>query len=108
MRVAVRRVATALDHDEPLPEELVNLLDDLALALRALRHEFRSPAEDRVARGALAAVASRLEPAALGVHSLSALVIVGQLRSAVIDLLEATGMDHEQAVGLLPQASPGS
>ena len=108
MRVAVRRVAAGLDSGEPLPADLVEVLDDLALALRALRHEFRGRAEDRVAGGALVALASRLDPEALGVRSLSAIVIVGQVRSAVIDLLEVTGMDHQQARGLLPGSPPGA
>jgi hypothetical protein len=52
----------------------------------------------------LAVLAARLEPHSLGAHSLSANVIVGQVRSAVVDLLGALGMNRAQARALLPNA----
>ena len=103
MRVAIRRVAAELDSGGPLPAALPELLENLAIALRALRHEVGEPLNpDGVSAGALRALAARLDPDALDAHTLSATVIVGQLRSCVVDLLGVTGLDAGHARDVLP------
>jgi hypothetical protein len=51
-------------------------------------------------------LAGRLDPAALGVSSLSGQVVVAQLRVALIDLLEGIGLDHDRAREALPNLRP--
>jgi uncharacterized membrane protein YgaE (UPF0421/DUF939 family) len=103
VRVALRRIAAALEQDEQMPESVADVLDDLAAALGALRHETGRADPDGPAATTLAALAARLDPAALCADSLSATVVVAQLRSTVVDLLGATGVATEEARALLPR-----
>jgi uncharacterized membrane protein YgaE (UPF0421/DUF939 family) len=111
LRVAIRRTATVLDRGRAVPPGLAGVLDDLAAILRILHDQVgtstvdvpRSPRSqadppDRSSvPGALVALAGRLDPAALGASTMSSTVIVAQVRSAVVDLLEITGMDLTRA-----------
>jgi len=101
LRVAVRRIVNALETDAQMPAEIADLFDHLAEVLRTLRSEVGTA--DRLnSTAALAALAKRLDPAALEPTSLPANVVVAQLRSVVVDLLEATGTDPRQARAMLP------
>jgi uncharacterized membrane protein YgaE (UPF0421/DUF939 family) len=102
MRVAVRRIATALETGAQMPLELADIFDHLAEILRMLEGEVGQAPERMVSTTALAALAERLDPERLGVESMSANVVVAQVRSVVVDLLGATGMDEHQARALLP------
>lgn len=112
MRVGVRRIAAALDGGEQLPAGLADILDELVTGLRAMRTDLlpRPGAELRVegvgprsaAERALAGLAGRLDPVALGARTLSSTVLVAQVRSAVVDLLGAAGVEYSDARGLLP------
>ena len=108
MRVAIRRIAAVLDRGQQLPPALADILDDLSLTLRNLHEEVGSDAPDRQAGPALATLAARLDPEALGAHTMSENVVVAQVRSAVVDLLGATGMDVAHARALLPVPSSSS
>jgi uncharacterized membrane protein YgaE (UPF0421/DUF939 family) len=103
VRVALRRVAAALEQGEQMPEPVAGVLDDLAAALGALRLESGRATPDGLAATTLVALAARLDPAALCADSLSATVVVAQLRSTVVDLLGATGVATEEARALLPR-----
>jgi uncharacterized membrane protein YgaE (UPF0421/DUF939 family) len=103
LRVALRRVAAALEQGERLPEPLAGVLEDLAAALGALRHETGRARPDGLAATTLTALAARLDPEALCADSLSATVVVAQVRSTVVDLLGATGVATEEARALLPR-----
>jgi uncharacterized membrane protein YgaE (UPF0421/DUF939 family) len=103
MRVAVRRIATALETGAPMPLELADIFDHLSEILRMLEDEVGMAPERMMSTTALAALAERLDPDRLGVHSMSANVVVAQVRSVVVDLLGATGMDEHQARALLPR-----
>jgi uncharacterized membrane protein YgaE (UPF0421/DUF939 family) len=106
LRVAVRRAAYELDIGQDLPAPLAEVLDDLALALQLFRAELAlhpgAAGADGAATAALVTLAPRLDPGRLCADSLSATVVVAQLRSAVVDLLGAQGMTPERARGLLP------
>ena len=106
LRVAVRRVSYELEQGHQLPAPLAEVLDDLALALRLFRDELalnrQAAGLDGAATAALVTLAPRLDPDRLCADSLSATVVVAQLRSAVVDLLGAQGMTPERARGLLP------
>jgi uncharacterized membrane protein YgaE (UPF0421/DUF939 family) len=99
LRVLVRRVTVALESGDPLPQDLPELLDGLATQL-----DPATAADD--AAGPLIDLAGRLDPAALGVSSLSGQVVVAQLRVALIDLLEGIGLDHDRAREALPNLRP--
>jgi uncharacterized membrane protein YgaE (UPF0421/DUF939 family) len=103
LRVALRRVAAELDHGAAMPAPVADVLEDLAAALGALRHETGRTRPDGVAATTLAALAARLDPDALCADSLSATVVVAQVRSTVVDLLGATGVAREEARALLPR-----
>jgi uncharacterized membrane protein YgaE (UPF0421/DUF939 family) len=103
LRVALRRIAAALEQGEQMPEAVAGTIEDLAAALGALRHELGHAGPDGLAASTLTALAARLDPAALCADSLSATVVVAQLRSTVVDLLGATGVATEEARALLPR-----
>ena len=102
MRVAIRRIASVLDHGTQLPAALAAILDELAVALHTLEQEIGGEPRSGQARTALTELAGRLDPVELGAHSMSEFVVVGQIRSAVVDLLGATGVSIAQARELLP------
>ncbi|GAB6899727.1 FUSC family protein [Kineosporia succinea] len=102
LRVAVRRIAAALDTGQEMPMPLADVFDHLAEILHMLEGEVGTAPERMVSTTALATLAARLDPEQLGAQSLSANVVVAQVRSVVVDLLGATGMDEQQARTLLP------
>ncbi len=102
MRVAIRRIAAVLDRGQQLPPALADVLDDLSLTLHKLHDEVGRDPHGGEAPAALIALAARLDPVALGARTMSENVVVAQVRSAVVDLLGATGMDLAHARALLP------
>jgi uncharacterized membrane protein YgaE (UPF0421/DUF939 family) len=106
MRVAIRRIAAVLDRGQQLPPALADILADLAVALRKLHEEVGCDPDQGEAGAALAALAARLDPQALGAHTMSENVVVAQVRSAVVDLLGAIGVDVPHARALLPGPPP--
>jgi uncharacterized membrane protein YgaE (UPF0421/DUF939 family) len=102
MRVAIRRIAAVLDRGQQLPPALADVLDDLSLTLRKLYDEVGDDPAGGAASAALSALAGRLDPVTLGARTMSENVVVAQVRSAVVDLLGATGMDVADARALLP------
>jgi uncharacterized membrane protein YgaE (UPF0421/DUF939 family) len=95
LRVLVRRVTVALEAGQALPEQLPEILDELATQL-----DPATAADD--AAGPLIDLAGRLDPEALGAASLSGQVVVAQLRVALVDILEGIGLDHDRAREALP------
>ncbi|MET8336977.1 FUSC family protein [Streptosporangium canum] len=97
-RVLVRRTLAALGEASPPPAALAELLREVSEAALLLQLELGAGREPMLARQALLAVAARERPKNLG---FSANVIIAQLRSIAVDLLEATGMDHDAASATL-------
>ena len=85
-----------------LLEDTADALDDVALGLMAERREERE-AQMRIARLELAGIASRAHPRQLEVERLEGEALVILLRPMLVDLLEATGHEHAEAVALLPR-----
>lgn len=100
-RVLLRRTRSALADDEVFPVALpaaLRRLADAATAFAGVLAADGSPAEVReVVREAVTSV-DDLEHAGF-----SAQVVTAQLRSVAVDLLQATGLRHEQARAVLPQ-----
>lgn len=110
MRVVSRRTVSMLDHaglTEEGAEKLSSAFEELAegtLLLSRTVSETSSGDSPRmsVARDAYATVARQLHPARLSVDTLEGDTVVLLLRTMVVDLLEATGLDHDDAVAHLP------
>ncbi|WP_167583393.1 FUSC family protein [Kineococcus rubinsiae] len=103
LRVAIRRVGTALEYGEQLPPALAGAFEELAAAIRTLGEPAYPGESVPPAVGALQELAVQLGPHTLGATSLSATVVVAQLRSAVVDLLQAQGVPPEESHRLLPR-----
>lgn len=111
-RVVARRLASVINNAAlaqaaaesiaQLLEDTADALEDMARGLIAERHEERS-AQMRSARLALSEIAARTHPRQLRVERLEGEALVILLRPMVIDLLEATGYDRQEAVALLPR-----
>jgi uncharacterized membrane protein YgaE (UPF0421/DUF939 family) len=108
LRVAIRRVVITVEDtrggEDPLPDQVPRILDEVAAVLLLVPDTFR----DADGRGGdtiltrLTELSTRLDPRSLQARSLSATVIVGQVRSAVIDLFQVPGLTHPEARRRLP------
>ncbi|MFF0321833.1 aromatic acid exporter family protein [Nonomuraea angiospora] len=105
-RVLSRRTLASLGEASPPPTALAEALREVSEAALLLQLELGAGREPTLARQALLAVAARERPDGLG---FSAHVIIAQLRSVVVDLLQATGMEHEAATdSLTPLDEPAA
>ncbi|TNM64562.1 hypothetical protein FHN55_13680 [Streptomyces sp. NP160] len=100
VRVLSRRLAVATERSEVVPEELLELVDQLAAATLRLAEDLGAGRRLDDAVDALAAVglASVLVPRS----SLSADVVLAQVRSATVDLLQVAGLDGDAALARVP------
>lgn len=101
VRVLVRRAAVALWHDEEVPEDYLLLLERVAEEVRSCADELdarRLPVATRTRVIELGKARSHLEL----VRSISAVVILAQCRSILVDLLEISGMTYADAREALP------
>ncbi|MBB2902445.1 uncharacterized membrane protein YgaE (UPF0421/DUF939 family) [Kineococcus radiotolerans] len=103
VRVALRRVETALRYDEAMPDSLAEALESLAASVRAVGEPPYPGETVPPSVGGLQELAVTLGPRTLGAESLSATVVVAQLRSTVVDLLQAQGVSAADAHRLLPR-----
>ncbi|MBF8187532.1 FUSC family protein [Nonomuraea sp. K274] len=97
-RVLSRRTLASLGEASPPPAALAEAMREVSEAALLLQLELAAGREPTLARQALLAVAARERPDGLG---FSAHVIIAQLRSVVVDLLQATGMTNEDAAAAL-------
>ncbi|WP_404288522.1 aromatic acid exporter family protein [Glutamicibacter arilaitensis] len=113
-RVFARRLASVLSNGALTPEGAQNvapLLRDVSEAVNTMAHSVREPTVagqrkfEKAARHQLEAVAAQLDPRELGVEGLQGEGLVLLLRPLVVDLLQAAGRDHQEAVGPLPRLS---
>ncbi len=108
LRVALRRVVAATEDavagGEPLPEPVLEVLEQLGGTLHTLPGALldRGGEGGRRTLAALQALSGRLDPQALQAHTLSATVVVAQVRSSVVDLLHVPGVSAAGARGMLP------
>ncbi len=93
VRVVARGVGRALALGDATPERLALALRLLAEAARALEHEDADTARRAAGRAAEEANAVLGETG-----NMSALHIVGQVRSTAVDLMRAAGVEHSEAV----------
>lgn len=105
-RVLVRRVAVAAYHREPLPQAYARLCTDLADATNDLAEALHSGEVPERVRRSLLAVGHGTSTVSR-TSGLSADVVLAQLRSIVVDLLQLTGMDVLEATDTLPPPQAG-
>ena len=111
-RVFSRRLTSAINHAALSDDEIetfgqsiddtADAVDSLSRALSAGDATERS-LNMRQARNELAAVATDLHPERLRISGLEGEGLVLLLRPLVVDLLEATGLDHDDAADFLPR-----
>ncbi|MBA3308571.1 MAG: FUSC family protein, partial [Nocardioidaceae bacterium] len=100
-RVLIRRVTVSARLDETMPPDYLALLDQLADVAEAIAAEFAADRAPDAAQPRLVEVAERTAAASEPL-TLSAAVVLGQMRSLAIDLLQLSGMSHHEAVSFLP------
>ncbi|WP_328425367.1 FUSC family protein [Micromonospora sp. NBC_00389] len=100
----IRRAVSLIEDGEPVPEPMPRAVACLAEAVRLLKRQFAVGDEPRQARDqALRAVCAAGDAYREGV-GFSGAVVVAQVRTAVSDLLVATGLDQEDANLLVRRA----
>ncbi|MDO5862809.1 MULTISPECIES: aromatic acid exporter family protein [Paenarthrobacter] len=111
-RVFARRLTSAINHaalsDEAIDniaevlQETAAAIDELTLGL-AEQNDGARRAHMRRARTELTMVASRVHPKMLDVQRLEGEAVVMLFRPLLVDLLEASGLDPEEARSVLPR-----
>ncbi|GAA1606197.1 aromatic acid exporter family protein [Kribbella hippodromi] len=106
IRVLVRRCAVSVWRDEAMPAEYPMLFERLADGTRLIGESLFEPAADVAAQRVLGELGRRTSVLPLP-GGLSAAVVLGQLRSTIVDLLELSGTPYEQARELVPLRPDG-
>jgi uncharacterized membrane protein YgaE (UPF0421/DUF939 family) len=101
LRVLVRRCVVAVWRGDTVPTAYQDLLRRLAEACRFIAKELSERRLPLAARDQLREIGEATAHQEL-THSVSAVVILAQTRSMVVDLLELTGMDYQEARELIP------
>jgi uncharacterized membrane protein YgaE (UPF0421/DUF939 family) len=101
LRVLARRVVTVVWREQHVPRGYLEVITRLARTARFMAEELDAGRLPAAARGELAATAQASSRLGLA-DSLSAVVILAQARSMVVDLLELTGLGPDDARGLVP------
>lgn len=102
-RVLLRRTRSALVDGEAVPPGIPDGLRKLARATEVLAANFGGP--PGATREALREAAANVDTGTLAHTGFSAQVVAAQLRSMAVDLLQATGLRHDEARALLPTIS---
>jgi uncharacterized membrane protein YgaE (UPF0421/DUF939 family) len=104
-RVLARGAANAARRGDKVPPQLPEALLDLSQAVRALATYLEEPGgPDETRRFALEAARKATEILEER-HDLAVSVLVGQIRSAAVDILRSTGMDQASALQALEEAA---
>lgn len=101
-RVLARRAFSALRDGEDVPHPLPELLRQLADAVELLRDELAAGRDPLGARDAARAVARKTTVELIGEGHFSMDVVVLQVRSITVDLLQATGLSRNESITALP------
>jgi uncharacterized membrane protein YgaE (UPF0421/DUF939 family) len=101
-RVLLRRTRAALTDDETFPRTLPVALLRLAEAAVALAEALGSDGELADVRERVKSAVKIIDAEGIEHTGFSATVVTAQFRSIAVDLLQATGLSHDQARGFLP------
>ena len=100
-RVLVRRIAVSNYHHEPIPPAYSLLCEDLAVATGQMADELATGEKALRVRESLLRIGAGTAEVER-VADLSADVVLAQIRSIIVDLLQITGMDVLEATDALP------
>lgn len=100
-RVLVRRITIAVSQDEPLPPGYAEMIERLAEATDVIARALSENASPTIGRAALERVAV-LTGEVPRTDSLATETVLAQTRSVVVDLLQLTGLDVDEAIAALP------
>ncbi|MFL6123342.1 FUSC family protein [Actinophytocola sp.] len=101
-RVLLRRTRSALTDDETFPAVLPQALRQLADAAADFARVLEDDGDPALVREAIREAARTVDAHDLDHVGFSARVVTAQLRSVAVDLLQATGLDHDRARSFLP------
>ena len=102
LRVLARRAVVLVWRGQHLPPGYLDLLGRLGAAARSMSVELEQGRLPRSARGELVALGEASSHLELP-HTLSAVAVLAQARSMIVDLLELTGLPTEDARELVPE-----
>jgi uncharacterized membrane protein YgaE (UPF0421/DUF939 family) len=102
LRILVRRCVVAIWRGDEVPAAYQDSLRRLAEACRFISAEFAEHRFPTAARDQLREIGEATAHVQL-THSVSAVVILAQIRSIVVDTLELTGMSYLEARELVPE-----
>lgn len=100
-RVLVRRIVAANRQGQPIPESYLALVERVADAADIIADELAAGRLPRAAQEPLADVAQQTAMETLD-RGLSAAVVLAQVRSIVVDLMQMTGLTADEARELMP------
>ncbi|ONI82310.1 hypothetical protein ALI22I_40025 [Saccharothrix sp. ALI-22-I] len=101
-RVLARRALAALRDGERMPDVLPDVLRQYAEAVEVLRTELGRGDEPKKARAVIRDAVASATTHELGGEGFSTKVVLAQVRSVAVDLLQATGLTRAEAVESLP------
>ena len=104
-RVLARGAANLLRRGEPAPALLPEAVLDLSRAVKALATYLEESREPEDARRYALEAARRATEILKERHDLATSVLVGQVRSAAVDILRSTGMDQASALSALEEVA---
>ncbi len=99
-RVLVRRVSIAAYHQADIPSAFPEVWEQLAEAVDVLARAWSEKRSAEFARPALQAVGDRIAQLAPGDYHTT--VLLAQTRMLVVDLLELSGLEHDDAATTFP------
>jgi uncharacterized membrane protein YgaE (UPF0421/DUF939 family) len=105
-RVLARRTMAALKADELIPDGVPDVLTAYADAVDCLKGELEKGKTPKETREAVRDAARSLTARRLGGDGFSSKVVLAQIRSVAVDLLQATGLSRAEAMEALPPLSP--
>ncbi|MBA3388255.1 MAG: FUSC family protein [Rubrobacter sp.] len=105
VRVLARGAANATRRGDPTPPVLPEAILDLSRSVKALAVFLKEPGPPDEARGYALEAAGKATAMLRDRHDLAISVLVGQVRSAAMDLLRSTGMDQASALAALEEAA---
>jgi uncharacterized membrane protein YgaE (UPF0421/DUF939 family) len=97
VRVLARGTIRAIRLDENVPPQVADAVRELAAAVRAFAGSLEDPARAAEVREHALRAAATATQVLENTGNLSVSVIVGQVRSTATDLLQGTGMSHDEA-----------